>query len=390
MLINLGTKIRTLRQRDGRTQEALADALGITPQAVSRWEANGSYPDVEMIPAIANYFHISIDELFGYRDDREERIADIIKKADKIISAQRSFSKGSPSQEIRDCVDMLRTASEEFPNEPRILLQLARALFILGYKEYGAMGRTEDGSNIITDDIEYNSKNIYWQEAMHTYEKVLKSNPSTYDRDTAICQVIGIYQRMGKYEKAEALAKSQDSMIVCRELLLTKTSRGAEQGRYMGEAIIDLLAELHAVTHAAVFRNTDVFSSEYGRQALESVANLYETIFSDGRCGVWHWNLATLYFDMAQSESNNGGDIDKAAAYFDKGFEHCMEYRRLCEEGIDEYTYSAPLVAGVKVRIMGGVNTIDRDYWRHEMKLMSQALQERLRRDEKYAECFEE
>lgn len=93
MLINLGTKIRALRQRDGRTQEALADALGITPQAVSRWEANGSYPDVEMIPAIANYFHISIDELFGYRDDREERIADIIKKAEKSFPLRESFQR---------------------------------------------------------------------------------------------------------------------------------------------------------------------------------------------------------------------------------------------------------------------------------------------------------
>ena len=66
MQLNLGTTIRKLRYRDGRTQETLADALDVTPQAVSRWEANGSYPDMETIPAIANYFGITIDELFGY------------------------------------------------------------------------------------------------------------------------------------------------------------------------------------------------------------------------------------------------------------------------------------------------------------------------------------
>ena len=78
MQVILGIKIRELRRRDGRTQEALAEVLGVTAQAVSRWESGGSYPDVEIIPAIANYFHISIDGLFGYHDDREEKIKNIL------------------------------------------------------------------------------------------------------------------------------------------------------------------------------------------------------------------------------------------------------------------------------------------------------------------------
>ena len=64
MQLNLGIKIRELRYRDGRTQETLAEALGVTSQAVSRWESGGSYPDMEMIPSIANYFGVTIDE--GY------------------------------------------------------------------------------------------------------------------------------------------------------------------------------------------------------------------------------------------------------------------------------------------------------------------------------------
>ena len=74
MQLDLGQKIRELRRRDGRTQEALAEALGVTSQAVSRWEANGGYPDMEIIPSIANYFGISIDELFGYDNDRSKKI----------------------------------------------------------------------------------------------------------------------------------------------------------------------------------------------------------------------------------------------------------------------------------------------------------------------------
>ena len=66
MQLNIGTKIRELRRRDGRTQDNLAEALGVTAQAVSRWESGGSYPDMNLIPSIANYFGITIDALFGY------------------------------------------------------------------------------------------------------------------------------------------------------------------------------------------------------------------------------------------------------------------------------------------------------------------------------------
>ena len=80
MKLTLGEKIKELRKRDLRTQDELAYALGITPQAVSRWENDGSYPDMEMIPAIANYFNISIDELFGYENNREKKIEAIVQK----------------------------------------------------------------------------------------------------------------------------------------------------------------------------------------------------------------------------------------------------------------------------------------------------------------------
>ena len=80
MQLDLGSKIRELRRRDGRTQEALAQALGVTSQAVSRWESGGSYPDMNLIPSIANYFDITIDELFGYTNQREQRIDELAAK----------------------------------------------------------------------------------------------------------------------------------------------------------------------------------------------------------------------------------------------------------------------------------------------------------------------
>ena len=65
----LGNKIRMLRKNKGMTQEELAEVLMVSSQAVSKWETNLSTPDVELLPVIARYFGITMDELFNYRLD---------------------------------------------------------------------------------------------------------------------------------------------------------------------------------------------------------------------------------------------------------------------------------------------------------------------------------
>ena len=49
MQIKLGEQLRALRRRDGRTQEELAQALGVTPQAVSRWEKELCLSDLGLL-----------------------------------------------------------------------------------------------------------------------------------------------------------------------------------------------------------------------------------------------------------------------------------------------------------------------------------------------------
>ena len=62
--INFAQNITSLRKSNNVTQEQLAQALNISPQAVSKWETNTSQPDAQTLPLIADYFHVSIDYLF--------------------------------------------------------------------------------------------------------------------------------------------------------------------------------------------------------------------------------------------------------------------------------------------------------------------------------------
>lgn len=77
----LGKQIHDLRIEKGVTQNELAEALSVVPQAVSRWEQGIANPNLDLIPRIADYFEISLDELFGR--DINEKIPKVENKSPK-------------------------------------------------------------------------------------------------------------------------------------------------------------------------------------------------------------------------------------------------------------------------------------------------------------------
>lgn len=77
--MEIGNQIKALRLRKGVTQEALAEHLGVTPQAVSKWERGSASPDIELLPSLSAWFGVTIDELFALSDDtRMERIQNML------------------------------------------------------------------------------------------------------------------------------------------------------------------------------------------------------------------------------------------------------------------------------------------------------------------------
>lgn len=70
----LGVRIRKLRERDSLSQKTLANTLGITQQAVAKWEGGKAEPDTAMILNIANIFDVSTDYLLGRTDNPQHKI----------------------------------------------------------------------------------------------------------------------------------------------------------------------------------------------------------------------------------------------------------------------------------------------------------------------------
>lgn len=81
---SFGKMIAALRRENGMTQLDLAEKMGVTDKAVSKWERDLSYPDVNSIPKLAEIFGITVDELMQVKSDAKTNSKD--KKFSEIIS----------------------------------------------------------------------------------------------------------------------------------------------------------------------------------------------------------------------------------------------------------------------------------------------------------------
>lgn len=114
MEIKLGGKIKSLRKEKGISQEVLAQYLGVTFQAVSKWETGAAMPDVAMIPAIAMFFGVSTDQLFDIN------LLEIEKQVGEIRDRAAACRQNAPAEAER----ILREGLKKFPGNDILLNNL--------------------------------------------------------------------------------------------------------------------------------------------------------------------------------------------------------------------------------------------------------------------------
>ena len=91
-MITLGQRIAHYRKQAGLTQEELAEKCSVTPQAVSKWENDINAPDISLIPALANLFGISCDELLGARKEETQVVPQDMIDLNKVLLKFRAYS----------------------------------------------------------------------------------------------------------------------------------------------------------------------------------------------------------------------------------------------------------------------------------------------------------
>ncbi len=140
MNIRLSQTLRPLRLKAGLTQSALAEKLGVSDRAVSRWENDEALPDTALLPQLAMALHISVDALLGVDSQRRQTAID---------AALSACSAAMQQGDSPAAIQALRESLAAWPDEPELLVALARALMALhtedAAREALARCRTADG-----------------------------------------------------------------------------------------------------------------------------------------------------------------------------------------------------------------------------------------------------
>jgi len=317
MQLKLGDKIRALRNRDGRTQEMLATALGITSQAVSRWESNGSYPDMEIIPSLANYFGITLDELFGYDNDRDAKVKALIARCDKLAELDNSTDVN-----FAERISLLREGLAEFPANEELVYNLAETLSQAGWRRLGERfyySDDEDGYSM--HDVEYNSKNEYWHESISLFERLTDTTSDSDILMKSIHALALLYRNIGEYDKGVKISQRVPLVQNCREIMLANATDGAEHERYMIEALDSLASNFAMQTVYLLTTKLSNFKTELPIRKLKGAISIFDVICDEGNYGKHSGLISDLYLYLSEHEWRFGYH-DDAFNSLDKALYH--------------------------------------------------------------------
>lgn len=296
--MEIGKKIKQLRQNKGITQETLANVLGVTYQAVSRWENGTTTPDIALLPQISIYFGVSIDELFEFTEESQyERIRNMLNEKAELTNAEFESTKQFLEKQLQNNRDNLSAT--------KLLAQLyAHCAKTLSIKatDYAKLtlelgDNSKDMHNILRDF--YGSPHTDWNfrnrhELIEFYYNYLETHPENM---RAYRYILPALIADGRTEEAQALInkiKSQEkpelifvfeAMLLRRkgkndecEMLLQNMSKQFPQSWYTWSIIADFKADDCKFEEAirCYEKSLELQPSPKYTDALEAIAHIYE------------------------------------------------------------------------------------------------------------------
>jgi len=295
MKIRLNSQLRKLRLSKGQTQEQLANYLGVTVQAVSKWERGEGYPDIATLPYIAEFFGTSIDTLLGFDEyHKETQLQHYISKADILIQ------EGS----IKECVLLWRNALRELPNDPTVMHNLAFAL------------RREDITKHSTEIIELSTK-------------ILENASLSGHYFGAINNLCHAYISEGRIEDAKAIAAKAGRYHGTENQLLLHILDGPDAVG-ISQANIVSLADLIA-TNAAMMLHKGSFSTEEQLHIIRQILDIFRVIYDSGDFGFYHCRMSDWHLRAAKLYAK-AEDIPNTNIHLKEAREHAQKFDDLHPE----------------------------------------------------------
>ena len=303
--MNIGANIYTLRREKKITQAQLAEKLGVSEQAVSKWENDLCAPDVSLFPIIADYFSVSIDRLFGYHmNSYAEEVKAIIKTADESMDTYKE-------------IDIISEGLKKYPNSPELKIYLAFSLSMVNRM-------SNDG----------NERNEAVKKAVKLCTEVIDTCGDINQIDSALDMLTRIHNESGNYEKAEECiarisADRYSARIAGKVSLLGFKKCYAEQEQFAEESLWKLYW-----TMIRVFENiTHTMKQNDEFEKAIAFYDAYERLLSvfDGGCPDFYATDKIIACENKAQIYMKTGDKEKCLQELKRFFELAKQVKQVAE-----------------------------------------------------------
>ena len=325
MTTYFGENLKKLRKSKELTQETLADFLGMSFQAISKWERGDTYPDITMLPTIASFFGVTVDSLLG---------TDMIEKEAKIREYCEKYSRLWSEGRIAEVRDMLKQATVEFPGNYDLLAKYLNALIQSEYSdEYkiSIKGEVQRVYDMIQNHCSTDSIRIWAKKLMCRYLRdlsLIKNSGVDISEAEKILSEMPIMQNTRDYEamymyphddekRAAACANGMVEMLrLFGEIMNRKHKNFLDADNDIAEAYINLVE--------AVMPDGDYGKSHYLMVIHNQRIGVRKYLAGDEKAAIRHFEraveLAEKYDEMPDviihtSTAVKGVEFDKTKAY---------------------------------------------------------------------------
>ena len=285
MNLSIADNLKRLRRGRNLTQEELGNILGVSGQAVSKWECGTGIPDLPLLIAAASFFGVSLDDLIGMNELRSRERRDALMEKAEVLSVNNCHAEAIP---------LLREAVSLFPDDWEALNRLA--------SEMRHSGSPEDLG-----------------EAIRLYERAASLEPPwnlSGVTEKQICMTLG---QMGKKEEAVERAKKLRLPLVEHCDLMTRLTDGEENVEWsqklMELCVMSIADTINSITEGMRYQGEERIT------LLRKIPALFDLLYDDGDCYISFATVSRVWWRIAHLELKAGRE--------DKAFEALGECARL-------------------------------------------------------------
>lgn len=283
--LNIGDTIFQLRKKQNITQEKLADMVGVSAGAVSKWETGNSMPDISLLSALARALNTSLDILLSFRQELSEKEVINIKQELINIFLHEGYTKGEMK-----CLEYLT----EYPNSMFLKFSVA------GLLQMYLMMADNRSDEYVKSKLEH---------ALDLFSQVADSGESRY-APTALFCIAGIQMSLENYGESEKaldrLPKDQINPMTLYPSIYLKQDRDDEAMNLCSRSLLQQLNQIYL--SLSTMANISKKRKDYDKALI--YLNAVNTMQDMFKMGLYYaqYNCARLYMEA--------GNMNTAAEWF--------------------------------------------------------------------------